>query len=211
MLSVKLEGGGKKFQREWIFRNLDLDFTEGTKSAIIGSNGSGKSTLIKCLSSQMPLTEGKLHFTLNKKEVLEENIYQHLTISAPYLDFPEEFSLKEFLSFHFKFKKLIDGIDIPRLIELMYLENSINKPLNYFSSGMKQRLKLGICFFSDAPFLLLDEPTSNLDERGISWYRDLVEKYSSKKCLLIASNDTREFDFCEKIVSIEDYKLKRIL
>lgn len=211
MLSVNLEGGGKKFQREWIFRNLDLDFTAGTKSAIVGSNGSGKSTLIKCLSSQMPLTEGKLSFTLHKKVLLEEDIYKHLTISAPYLDFPEEFSLKEFLSFHFKFKKLTKGVDIPQLIELMYLEKAVNKPLNYFSSGMKQRLKLGICFFSDAPLLLLDEPTSNLDERGISWYRDLIHEYGSEKCLLIASNDKREYDFCEKIISIEDYKLKRIL
>tara|TARA_R110002111_G_scaffold1330_3_gene9086 strand:- start:1087 stop:1722 length:636 start_codon:yes stop_codon:yes gene_type:complete len=211
MLSVKLEGGGKKFQREWIFRNLNLDITVGKKTAIIGSNGSGKSTLLKCLSSQMPLTEGKLSFTQFNKNILEEDIYKHLTISAPYLEFPEELSLKEFLNFHFRFKNLIKGIDIPQLIEIMYLENSLNKPLSYFSSGMKQRLKLGICFFSDAPLLLLDEPTSNLDERGINWYRDLMQKYGSEKCVLIASNDKREFDFCENIISIEDYKLKRTL
>lgn len=208
MLSVKLEGAGKKFQREWIFRNLSLALTQGSKTAIIGSNGSGKSTLIKCLSSQMPLTEGKLSFNWQQKELAIEDVYKYLTISAPYLDLPEEFSLKEFLNFHFKFKVPSKGLSIQQLIEIMYLENAVNKPINYFSSGMKQRLKLGLCFFSDSPLMLLDEPTSNLDERGIQWYRDLIHQYSGNKCILIASNDKREFDFCEEIVSIEDYKLK---
>lgn len=208
MLSVKLEGAGKKFQREWIFKNLNLALTQGSKTAIIGSNGSGKSTLIKCLSSQMPLTNGKLSFIWKKKELAIEEVYKYLTISAPYLDLPEEFSLKEFLNFHFKFKSPQEGLNIQQLIEIMYLENAVNKPINYFSSGMKQRLKLGLCFFSDSPLMLLDEPTSNLDERGINWYRDLIHQYSGNKCILIASNDKREFDFCEEIVSIEDYKLK---
>lgn len=208
MFSVKLKGGGKKFQREWIFRDLNLDLNRGAKTAIIGSNGSGKSTLIKCLSSQMPLTEGELSFSEQNKEVLVEDIYKHLTISAPYLDLPEEFSLKEFLNFHFKFKERLKGFSIQQLIEIMYLENAVNKPINFFSSGMKQRLKLGLCFFSNAPLMLLDEPTSNLDERGIQWYRDLIHRYGEDKCILIASNDKREFDFCRKIVSIEDYKLK---
>jgi len=211
MFSINLEGGGKKFQREWIFRNLNLNIKLGAKTAITGSNGSGKSTLIKCLSSQMPLTEGKLSFTHLGKEIDVADIYKYLSISAPYLELPEEFSLKEFLKFHFKFKTLSKEVDISHLLKLMYLENAVNKPINYFSSGMKQRLKLGICFFSDAPLLLLDEPTSNLDKHGIEWYRDLVYQYGKDKCIIIASNDTREFDFCEQIVSIEDYKLKRIL
>jgi len=167
MLSVKLEGAGKKFQREWIFRNLSLELTQGSKTAIIGSNGSGKSTLIKCLSSQMPLTEGKLSFIHKEKELAMEDVYKYLTICAPYLDLPEEFSLNELLNFHFKFKALSRGLNIQQLTEILYLENAVNKPINIFSSGMKQRLKLGLCFFSDSPLMLLDEPTSNLDKREI--------------------------------------------
>ena len=108
----------------------------------------------------MPLTNGKLSFIWKKKELAIEEVYKYLTISAPYLDLPEEFSLKEFLNFHFKFKSPQEGLNIQQLIEIMYLENAVNKPINYFSSGMKQRLKLGLCFFSDSPLMLLDEPTS---------------------------------------------------
>lgn len=206
MLTVNLDLGGKRFQREWIFRHLPFRLGSGGKIAITGGNGSGKSTLLKCLSAQMPLTEGTLHFSWNEKPIPAEEIYQYLVISAPYLELPEEFTLREFLRFHFSFKKLDPAIDANELVQLLYLENAVDKPISLFSSGMKQRLKLGICFFSQAPLVLLDEPTSNLDAKGIEWYRNLVSDYGNNKCLVVASNDSREYDFCEQILCLEDYK-----
>jgi len=207
MLAVKLKGAGKRFQRDWIFKKLDLNLENGIKMAITGNNGSGKSTLIKCLSAQMPLTEGEMTFFLDQKMVSPEEIYKHLVISAPYVELPEEFTLKEFLEFHFQFKKPEDNINTKTLLKLLYLENAINKPISFFSSGMKQRLKLGICFFSQSPFVLLDEPTSNLDEKGIGWYREMISRFGKNKCIVIASNDPREYNFCEQILRLEDYKL----
>lgn len=206
MLSVELKEAGKRFQRDWIFKKLDLNLYSGMRLAITGNNGSGKSTLIKCLSAQMPLTEGKMSFSLDQKEVSPEEIYKHLVIGAPYLELPEEFTLNEFLKFHFQFKKPEGNIGTTELLNLLYLENAINKPISFFSSGMKQRLKLGICFFSQSPFVLLDEPTSNLDEKGIQWYRDMISRFGKNKCFVIASNDPREYDFCEQILRLEDYK-----
>ena len=176
--------------------------------AITGNNGSGKSTLIKCLSAQMPLTEGEMTFFLDQKKwYLQKKFTSTLVISAPYVELPEEFTLKEFLEFHFQFKKPEDNINTKTLLKLLYLENAINKPISFFSSGMKQRLKLGICFFSQSPFVLLDEPTSNLDEKGIGWYREMISRFGKNKCIVIASNDPREYNFCEQILRLEDYKL----
>jgi len=208
MLEIKLSEAGKKYQYEWIFRNLNLQVATNAKIAIIGSNGSGKSTFLKCLSGQIPLTEGKLDFVHNGKALSGDKIYQLLTISAPYLELPEEYTLSELLKFHFKFKTSIRGLDIEEIARIMYLEKSLNKQVVYFSSGMKQRLKLGLCFFSDVPLLLLDEPASNLDQRGISWYQDLVRDYGSNKTIFICSNDSREYGFCDEILNIEDYKIK---
>lgn len=154
----------------------------------------------------MPFTKGKLVLKINGDTVPVERIYKHLAISAPYLELPEEFTLMEFLKFHFKFKNISGQLSLKDLSEKLFLENSLNKPISNFSSGMKQRLKLGICFFSDAPLIFLDEPTSNLDKKGVDWYRNLVIDRGANKCLIIASNDQREYDFCEQTVKLEDYK-----
>lgn len=211
MISIDLESIGKRFQYEWIFRNLNFQFSHTSKTAIVGSNGSGKSTLLRCLSGSQVLTEGKLQYFLNGKEISHDNIFRNLVITAPYLELPEEFSLLELLKFHFKFKNLIPEMDFSEMMKLMYLEEHQNKSISFFSSGMKQRLKLGLCFFSDVPLLLLDEPTSNLDQRGVNWYLDLVQKFSGDKTIIVCSNDSREYSFCDKIINIEDFKVKQKL
>lgn len=206
MLEINLSGAGKRYQYEWIFKKLSLDIPPKAKVAVTGSNGSGKSTFLKCLSGQIPLTEGQVNFSFHETPIEEADFYKYLTISAPYLELPEEYTLKELLNFHFKFKKMIPGLDLQKICSILYLESSINKQILYFSSGMKQRLKLGLCFFSDVPLLLLDEPVSNLDQKGISWYHKLIEDYGTDKTIFICSNDPREYTFCDRILHIEDYK-----
>lgn len=208
MIRIQLDNAAKRFQYEWIFKNLSLDIPAYSNLAITGGNGSGKSTFLKAIASLYPLTEGDLKYFLGEKEILGEDIYKQLTISAPYLELPEEFTLLELLQFHFKFKKSTPDMSFKKMMEIMYLENHENKPISQFSSGMKQRLKLGLCFFSDVSLILLDEPTSNLDEKGISWYLELVQKFGANKTLLISSNDKREYNFCEQILNIEDHKFK---
>lgn len=208
MLEIQLSEAGKRYQYEWIFKNLNLQIPPYTTLAVTGGNGSGKSTFLRCLSGQIPLTDGKLAFSFQDKPVPEDNYYQLLAISAPYLELPEEFTLQELLEFHFKFKDKIQGLNIKEITEIMYLEQSLNKQIQYFSSGMKQRLKLGLCFFSDVPLLLLDEPVSNLDSKGIAWYQGLVKDFGSHKTIIICSNDAREYNFCDQILNIEDYKIK---
>ncbi len=151
-----------------------------------------------------------MDFWLDEKPVQESDFYKLLTISAPYLELPEEYTVKELLQFHFKFKRIISGIDIPEISRIMYLEKSLDKQILYFSSGMKQRLKLGLCFLSDVPLLLLDERISNLDQKGIAWYQELIQNYGVNKTIFICSNDSREYTFCDQILHIEDYKLKSL-
>ncbi|MCH7414405.1 ATP-binding cassette domain-containing protein [Belliella sp. R4-6] len=211
MIEIKLENAAKRFQYEWIFRNLNLTIHAASKLAITGSNGSGKSTLIKAIAGLSPVTEGSVSYFLEEKKISTEEIFNHLTISAPYLELPEEFSLIELLNFHFKFKVSIPGFSFEKMIGEMYLNGHENKPISQFSSGMKQRLKLGLCFFSQVPLILLDEPTSNLDQKGVDWYLSLIEKFSSSRTLIICSNDPREYQSCNNIIKIEDYKIKQKL
>lgn len=206
MLKIQLEEASKRFQYEWIFKNLSLSLSVGNSLAITGSNGSGKSTLLKCLTGSIPLTEGTLSYNLNKRIIPESDWFRYLTIAAPYMELPEEFTLTELLEFHFKFKKLKAGLDIDKIIEILYLEAHRTKFISQFSSGMKQRLKLGLALFSDSSAIFLDEPTSNLDKKGIAWYQEIVSSFTKNQILLICSNEPREYDFCEQKIALEDYK-----
>jgi ABC-type multidrug transport system ATPase subunit len=206
MLKIQIEEASKRFQYEWIFKNLNLSLQSGDRLAVTGSNGSGKSTLLKCLAGSIPLSSGKVSFNLNGAEIPDTDWFKQLTIAAPYLELPEEFTLEELLDFHFKFKSPKQGLDISEMLEILYLSDHRNKLVSQFSSGMKQRVKLGLSLFSDVSIVFLDEPTTNLDKKGVSWYLDLVEKYTKDQILMICSNEPREFEFCQEKLVLEDYK-----
>lgn len=206
MLAIRIQEAAKRFQYEWIFRNLNLELSSGDSLAITGGNGSGKSTLLKCLSGAVPLSGGKIFFELDHALVPESHWYTSLSLAAPYLELPEEFTLQEVIEFHFKFKQPLSKLSSQEIMEILYLENHQNKPVSQFSSGMKQRLKLGLAVFSEVPLILLDEPTSNLDKRGIAWYQHLLEAYSKDRILIICSNEPREYEFCLQKIAMEDYK-----
>jgi ABC-type multidrug transport system ATPase subunit len=210
-MELKLDQVSKRYQYEWIFKNITLHIPALSHWAITGSNGSGKSTLLKCLSGINPVTHGSISYFSEGKEIEGNEIFKSLVISAPYMELPEEFTLRELLQFHFKFKRSADNISLDAMMDIMYLKAHENKPISQFSSGMKQRLKLGLCFFSASKLVFLDEPTSNLDEQGIVWYLQLVKEFSKNKTLFVCSNDPKEYIFCHHVIKMEDFKNKQNL
>ncbi len=205
-MQIIIDGLGKRFNREWIFRDVTLELNAGRSYTFVGPNGSGKSTLLQVISGVMPLTEGKINYQLHRKAVEEDKWYKKLVIAAPYLELIEEFSLWELLEFHAGFKAFKPGFSRMELIQRLELENSKDKAIKYFSSGMKQRLKLGLAFYSDVPVVMLDEPTSNLDAKWSDWYRDEVQRLSPNQLVLICSNVPAEYDFCDQVINVGDYK-----
>ena len=205
-MKIEAQHIAKKFVKDWVFKDLNYTFLEGEQYAITGPNGSGKSTLLQVLAGFIPTTEGKIIFSEHQNLLEESTIYQKISYASPYLEQIEEFTLSELIDFHFKFKNLTYLSSTKELIELMYLEKSVHKQIKFYSSGMKQRVKLGLAFFSEASLLILDEPTSNLDTTGISWYHNLIEKYTKNKTVLIGSNQAYEYSFCNNILKITDYQ-----
>lgn len=206
-MKITLHKSGRRFNREWIFRNIDYEFLAGNHYAITGANGSGKSTLMLCLSGQLSLSEGTLTYLENDSKLVEaSSIFRNLSLCSPAVELPGEFTLKEFLQFHFSLKKPIKGISIDEIPTLLNLQKSVNKELRLYSSGMRQRVKLAATFFADVPLLLLDEPTTNLDLKGIDWYHKLVEDYAQNRTIIVSSNQQHEYSFCKEILQVEDYK-----
>jgi len=208
-MTITLNNIGKCYHLDWIFRNITFEFKTGEPCAIQGPNGSGKSTLLQIISGMVVSSEGTITYSINNKIISIEDIFRHLSIATPYLDLIEDFTLAEIINFHFQFKKILDGVTKPDLIEIIGLKKAKDKQLKYYSSGMKQRVKLALAIFSDTQILLLDEPTSNLDKTGIDWYRTQIEQHISNRLILVCSNNqSQEFDFCKHEIDIMDYRKK---
>jgi len=205
-MQITLNNIGRRFNREWIFRGISYTFNNQDSYAVLGANGSGKSTLLQVLNGSLAPSAGKLSYSLQGQNIEPENIFTYLSLAAPYLELIEEFTLNEVIDFHFKFKNFKSGLDKAALTEVLNLQGSQNKMIRYFSSGMKQRLKLALAFCADTPMLMLDEPTSNLDNQGIDWYLNLVEKYSAGRLTIICSHQEHEYSFCKHHLNIADYK-----
>ena len=205
-MKIDLSRAGKRFNREWVFRNTSVSFTSNKKYAITGINGSGKSTFLQCIGNMIRLNEGTLSYSNGSKEINLESTSQYISFSAPYLELIEEMTLTEFLLFHQQFKIFTGHRSIDEIIDEIQLTGSKHKQIRDFSSGMKQRVRLAQAIFSDVPVVLLDEPCSNLDQQGIELYKNLVLKYSNDRIIIISSNDPQEYSFCDEIFAMNDFK-----
>ena len=205
-MKISLTDAGKRFNRDWIFRHLTYEFSAGRSYAIIGPNGSGKSTLLQAMSGGMHLNEGKGAWSIDNKQLADENIYTYISICAPYLEVVEEMTLIEFLNFHSGFKPFLASITSEKIISILGLENAVNKQIRNYSSGMRQRVKLAQAIFSDVPVVLLDEPCTNLDAAGIQLYHNLINEYCKNRMVVVSSNDEVEYGFCKEKILMNDYK-----
>lgn len=205
-MRVSLIDAGKRFNRDWIFRHFSYAFAADQSYAIIGPNGSGKSTLLQVLSGSMLLNEGKCNWSMVNGDSIADKIYSYVSICAPYLEVVEEMTLNEFLNFHSGFKPFLSGFTSEKIIELIRLENAADKQIRYFSSGMKQRVKLAQAIFSNTAAVLLDEPCTNFDKAGYELYYQLINDYCKKRLVIVSSNDELEYKFCEIKINILGYK-----
>jgi len=207
-MEIILNNIAKRYLYDWIFRNIDYHFSSTARYAILGANGSGKSTLLKILSGHLTPTKGAIQYKVAGQEIDKEDIYKQLSYASPYIDLIEEFTLYETIQFHRQFKPFYNNLSIDDFLALIQLKKAKNKEVRFFSSGMKQRLKLGLAICSHTSLLLLDEPTATLDEKSVAWFHELLEQYAKDRLIIIASNEERDVTTCQERINILDYKKK---
>ncbi|MBI1224944.1 MAG: ATP-binding cassette domain-containing protein [Bacteroidetes bacterium] len=205
-MQIKLEQVSKRYRYDWIFKGIDYQLVEGSRTAITGPNGSGKSTLMKVLSGHLSPTKGKVEFVDEGKKIAADEVYRQVSYAAPYIELIEEFSLVEALDFHQKFRPLMASLTTSDVLDLLAFPKAKDKQVRHFSSGMKQRLKLALACCSDSSLLLLDEPTTNLDAQGVDWYLSLTERFIGNRTVVVASNVAVDYGFCGEVIDILKYK-----
>ena len=205
-MEIVLENIGRRFNRDWIFKNISQTFKPGEAYAILGANGSGKSTLLQIITGILTPSTGSISYYDSGAPIDIENVFNKFSLATPYMELIEEFSLEEHIHFHFRFKPYLEGFNASSVLALLGLEKSKDKLIKNFSSGMKQRTKLALAFCSDTSALLLDEPTANLDTNGVDWYLNLIQKFAENRLLIVCSNQEHEYSFCQNRLNVMDYK-----
>lgn len=201
-MTINIDQLSKRFKYSWVLKDIDCSFHPNQLYAITGHNGSGKSTLLHIIAGIQQQTNGRIEWILRGNLIKKEQLYQFISLCSPSMELIEEMTIKEFLDFHFSFKKSILSNPIIEIIDLLELEHQREQKIAEYSSGMKQRVKLAQAFFTDTPLLLLDEPTSYLDDYWITKYQNWLAHYTTGRTCIIASNDEREYRSAHEIISL---------
>ncbi len=206
-MRIVVENLQKNFNNQLVFQNLSLEINANQKIAFVGPNGSGKSTALLCLAGFYQPSKGKVDFINNTSIIEEVQKFSYLSIASPYLELPENFSALEIFNFQSNLKPFRKDISQDFFFNSIKLTRSKNTPVKFFSSGMKQILKLGLAIFADTPILFLDEPCSNLDENNILIFNEIFKSYALNKTVLIGTNNhPSELALVQSSVDILKYK-----
>jgi ABC-type multidrug transport system ATPase subunit len=197
-MDLSIQKLSKTFNQRTVFHELSFSVPSGARFAITGSNGSGKSTLLKILSGGMLSTSGTVQYELNQVEMNPERIYKYVHVVAPYNTVVEELTLPELFTFHKDLQTLSMFDRYKDWIDRIEYKFDPEARIKTFSSGMKQRIKLGIAMLDNRPLILVDEPTTNLDIQGKEWFFRLAANLSTHQTLVIASNDSEEIACCQQ-------------
>lgn len=205
MFKIKASGVSKKFNERSVLKNIHFEISSGQSLAITGHNGSGKTTLVRIISGLMSPSEGSIQYYGNSDAVEPEHIHSLIGLVGPYLQLYQSLTALENLTFFSKIRGL--GGNRSKILELMALMGLKGRELDHiknYSSGMLQRLKYAFALLHEPEILLVDEPTSNLDEAGSAIVYDILKQQMENKILIIATNNPEESRLGQKRIHVGD-------
>jgi heme exporter protein A len=203
-VSITVNDLSKDFNRRPIFRDISFSLLSPSSLAITGKNGAGKSTLSKILAGLIGSTRGSITYTLNDKQVGIEEFKHYIGFVSPYLNLYDEFTALENLQLLSRIRATTQQNEsrMKDLLSLVNLWQRRDDLVGTFSSGMKQRLKYAFALLHNPIVLILDEPTSNLDEDGIEFVQRMVKQQKEEGVLIVATNDKEEAGWCAQEIHV---------
>lgn len=206
-MEIQFRQAGRKFPGQTVFQQVDLNIESGSRWSILGGNGSGKSTFLKTAFGALSLSEGQIQHYSKGQALDLQSAALRIAYAAPYLELIEELAVKEFLQRYAAFRPFRADARTDYILERTLLSEASQRKIRFLSSGMKQRLRLGIALLSEAELVILDEPTSNLDRDGVQWYQDFLQEEIGTRTLLIGTNYNNEEAFlCDRQLRVSDYR-----
>jgi len=199
MQKLVVENLNLAFGSRRVLKDVSFDLKTGDSLAVVGRNGSGKTTLLKVLSGLISPGLGQVVFRDGERKMEEAEIRRKLSFVGPELNLYETLTATENLEFFATMRGLELGRELAdKILDMVGLSGRGRDYFGAYSSGMKQRLKYAVALLSDPDFLLLDEPSANLDDEGRAIVSQIMERQIKRGILIIATNEREEYAFAER-------------
>ncbi|MCR5835677.1 MAG: ABC transporter ATP-binding protein [Lachnospiraceae bacterium] len=206
---VKIINLTKQYEDVEVVSNVNFSLNEGEIVGLVGNNGAGKTTTMKMIVGLAKPTKGTVLF--NGKDIFENLEYYLSSVDAmiespafyPFLSGRE--NVNYFIDKNNKNNRIID-----ELIDIFEMRNYLDKKVNKYSLGMKQKLGIVRTIAKNPQILVLDEPTNGLDVHSKLKFRSCIKKIikEEKKALLISSHDLTEIEsICDRVLFIDNGKI----
>ncbi len=199
---IRLQKLGRRFQRQWLFRGVEVAFSKGDIVAVLGGNGSGKSSITSMLAGFLSPSEGQIQWESESKIIPVDSWWNRVAWCSPALELPLSLSIKEAIHLYGQMRGYHSNWSPDAIIRALELDAHLSKPLVQLSSGMRQRVKLMIAFALNADVLILDEPTAHLDAKSIEWYKKQVANVQHHFIFIASNHDQDEIGCCNKSIEI---------
>jgi len=204
-ISITSDKIEKKFGKTLLFKNISFDLRKGDTFYITGPNGSGKSTMLQILAGVQKQTSGQIIYKHDEK-VIERNFYKDFFgFTGPQVNPYDMLTASENLKFTMP-ENSGENL-IMEYLEKFDLYRHKTKHVKYYSSGMKQRLRLIHALINDPEILMLDEPCSNLDTRGRDILYKILEELKGRKIIILATNESEDINLCSKGINLEQQNI----
>ena len=188
---------GAYIPERWLFSHLDLSFEPGTCTGIIGRNGLGKTTLLRMLMGEQPPTEGKVH--IGKRTVFNYVDQQRLLLDQEKSVMEEVAGKSEFVTFGEE--KLHVRTYLRRFL---FADDRVSMRVKELSGGEQSRVLLAKILRRGGNFLILDEPTNDLDLQTMRVLEEAILAF--KGCVLVVSHDRYFLDrVCDRLIAFEGH------
>ncbi|MGH1516838.1 ABC transporter ATP-binding protein [Chryseobacterium sp. JK1] len=201
-----------------LISNAHADLKLGDVCLLIGNNGVGKTTLIKSILHQLPLLDGEILIDgKNVKTLSVKEIAEHIAIVFSKAAVPQHYTVEDLISlgkyiyypFYFELKKE-DRDEVAHIIEELDLKQYQSILLKNLSDGNLQKAFIGRAITQNSPIIILDEPTTHLDEKNKITILKTLRKLAKEqnKLILFSSHDWRlAKEFADKIWYVKDKTL----
>ncbi|GAC1356669.1 MAG: heme ABC exporter ATP-binding protein CcmA [Herpetosiphon sp.] len=203
-LRLEIDKVTKTYGRRQVLRPLAATLEAGEALLVTGRNGSGKSTLLRLLAGLQRPSSGTIQYWIDGALFAPREARQFAGLVGADVQLYRELTAFEHLQFVAQLRgRVLERAEGDDWLAQAGLAGRGHEHVGSFSSGMQQRVRYLLALLHQPAFLLLDEPSTNLDAAGIAWIDELIRAQRKQGIVVVATNDQRDLRYGDQILRLD--------